>query len=264
MAGVVDYEWLRIDPFYRKKRFNCTPLPQSESAGEVLQLSAWRGCTGGPMTISRILRSLALGSVLLPFLPARAAPHGDGQLAIEVVDAETGQPIAARMHLKNGRGRPVKLRAAGLNQYADHFYVDGKSTLALRIGQYTFDLEAGPEYRTQNGHFEIKRHADDSERIEMHRFADLAKEGWWAGDLDAERRADDLPLALRAESLAYVPNRDETGENVLAAELLVFGLSQPLDAAGKTSLEMLREAKRLGGHVVARTPFAWDLPVWLS
>jgi hypothetical protein len=202
--------------------------------------------------------------VLLPFLPARAAPHGDGQLAIEVVDAETGQPIAARMHLKNGRGRPVKLRAAGLNQYADHFYVDGKSTLALRIGQYTFDLEAGPEYRTQNGHFEIKRHADDSERIEMHRFADLAKEGWWAGDLDAERRADDLPLALRAESLAYVPNRDETGENVLAAELLVFGLSQPLDAAGKTSLEMLREAKRLGGHVVARTPFAWDLPVWLS
>ena len=60
------------------------------------------------------------------------------------------------------------------------------------------------------------------------------------------------------------PNRDQTGKNALAAGLLVFGLSRPLEADGKTSLEILREAKKLGGHVVARTPFAWDLPVWLA
>jgi hypothetical protein len=216
------------------------------------------------MTILRILRPVALSCVLLPSLPALAAPHSDGQLAIEIVDAATGQPIAARMHLKNGRGRPVTLRAEGLRQYADHFYIDGKLTLPLRVGQYTFDLEAGPEYRTQNGHFAIERHADDTKRIEMHRFADMEQEGWWAGDLDAQRRADDLPLALRAESLAYVPNRDDAGDNTLAEGLLVFGVSQPLDTAGKTSLEILREAKRLGGHVVARTPYAWDLPVWLA
>ncbi len=214
------------------------------------------------MILARLLRLLLCCQLLLGL--AHAAPHSDGQLAIEIVDADTGQPIAARMHLKSSRDRPVKLRAEGLHQYADHFYVDGKLMLPLRIGQYTFDLEAGPEYRTQNGHFEIERHADDSKRIEMHRFADLAKEGWWAGDLDAERRADDVPLALRAESLAYVPNRDDTGKNTLAAGLLVFELAKPLDAAGKTSLEILREAKRLGGHVVARMPYAWDLPVWLS
>jgi hypothetical protein len=214
------------------------------------------------MILERLLCLLLCGQLLLG--SALAAPHSDGQLLIEVVDAESGQPIAARMHLKNRRGRPVRLRAAGLHQYADHFYIDGKLTLPLRIGQYTFDVEAGPEYRTQHGHFEIERHADDTERVEMHRFADLAKEGWWAGDLDAQRRADDLPLTMRAESLAYVPNRDDTGENELAEGLLVFGLSTPLDAAGKTSLEILREAKRLGGHVVARTPYAWDLPVWLA
>jgi hypothetical protein len=214
------------------------------------------------MILERLLCLLLCGQLLLG--SALAAPHSDGQLLIEVVDAATGQPIAARMHLKNSRGRPVKLRAEGIHQYADHFYVDGKLTLPLRIGQYTFDLEAGPEYRTQNGHFEIERHADDSERIEMHRFADLANEGWWSGDLDAERRADDLPLAMRAESLAYLPIRDDLGESTLAAGLLVFGLSTPLDAAGKTSLEILHEAKRLGGHVVARTPYAWDLPVWIA
>ena len=75
--------------------------------------------------------------------------------------------------------------------------------------------------------------------------------------------AEDLPLAMRAESLAYVPNRDDAGENALAAGLLVFGLSKPLDAE-QVVARSLREAKQLGGHVVARTPFAWDLPVWLA
>lgn len=205
-----------------------------------------------------------LSNMAVVLRPTIAAPRSDGQLVVEVVGAESGQPLAARMHLRNARGRPVPLRAPGLVQFADHFYIDGSLTLPLRIGQYTFELETGPEYRTQNGHFEIERHADDTKRIEMHRFVDLAQEGWYAGDLDVERRAADLPLAMRSESLAYVPNRDDTGANGLAGGLLIFGLPQPLDTEGKTSLEILRAAKRLGGHVVARTPFAWDLPVWLA
>jgi hypothetical protein len=193
-----------------------------------------------------------------------AAPRPDGELTVEVVDAETLQPVVARMHLKNSRGRPVRLRVPGLNQFADHFYIDGKFTVGLRAGQYTFELEAGPEYRTQDGHFEIERHADDSKRIEMHPFANLAKEGWYAGDLDVERRAEDLPLAMKSESLAYVPNRADDGKNALAAGLLVFDLTKPLAVEGRTSLEILREAKQLGGRTVAQTPFAWDLPVWLA
>lgn len=216
------------------------------------------------MKFVKPILSLLVAVRLLYAAPALAAPRSDGELVVEVVDAATGEPVAARMHLKNSRGRPVRMRVVGLNQYADHFYIDGKITLGLRVGQYTFDLEAGPEYRTQNGHFEIERHADDAERIEMHRFADLAKEGWWAGDLDTARRAEDLPLAMRSESLSYVPNRDDRGENALAAGLLAFGLSKPLDVENKTSLEVLRRAKQLGGHVVARTPYAWDLPVWLA
>jgi hypothetical protein len=84
--------------------------------------------------------------------PAHAAPRGDGQLTIEVVDADTGLPIAARMHLKNSRGRPVSLRLPKAAEFGGHFYIDGQITLPLRAGQYTFELETGPEYRTQNGH----------------------------------------------------------------------------------------------------------------
>ena len=81
-----------------------------------------------------------------------AAPHADGELRIEVVDSATGQPIAARMHLSTGRKagarvqskRPVKLNLPGTAEFGGHFYIDGAVTLPLRIGQYTFELEADP------------------------------------------------------------------------------------------------------------------------
>ena len=65
------------------------------------------------------------------------------------------------MHLKNTRKRPVKLSVAKSAEHGDHFYVDGKLTLPLRRGQYTFEIEGTPEYLTQSGHFEIDRRADD-------------------------------------------------------------------------------------------------------
>jgi hypothetical protein len=211
------------------------------------------------------LRLLLVSLMLLPVgSMIHAAPRSDGELTVEVVDAETLKPLAARMHLKNSRGRPVRLRVAGSHPFADHFYIDHQTTLGLRVGQYEFELESGPEYRTQSGHFEIVRHAEDTKRIEMSPFANLAKEGWYGGDLDVERLAAGLPLAQKAESLALVANRHESAANVVIGDLLIFGLSQPLDFDGKTSLEVLRAAKGQGAHVVARTPFAWDLPVWLA
>jgi len=207
---------------------------------------------------------LSMMAALLWAVPGFAAPRSDGELVVQLVDAETEKPIAGRMHLKNSRGRPVRMRVKGLNQFADHFYIDGSIMLGLRAGQYTFDLESGPEYRTQEGNFELERHADDTERVEMSPFADLAKEGWYAGDLDVERRAVDLPLAMRAEALAYAANRDEQSGNVAVDGLLIFGLQENLETEEKTSLEVLRAAKQAGAHVVARTPFEWDLPVWLA
>jgi hypothetical protein len=200
---------------------------------------------------------------------SHAAPRGDGQLTIEVVDSETGKAIAARMHLKNSRGRPLTLRLPDTAKFGVHFYIDGQLTLPLRSGQYTFELDAGPEYRTQSGHFEIQRHADDSKRIEMKRFADLAKEGWYGGDLDVARRPADMPLIMRAEGLNVAPTDGEPSptERHAARELLFFDFQKQLDAeskAGHSSLALIKEARALGGRVVSRTPYAWDMPVWLA
>jgi hypothetical protein len=176
---------------------------------------------------------------------AHAAPRADGQLEINVVDKDSGQPIAARVHLQNARKRPVQLNLPNTGEFADHFYINGGLTLPMHRGQYTFEIDAGPEYRTQAGHFEIERHADDVKQIKMTRFADLAKEGWFAADLDFERKPHDLPLIFRAEHLQDVRSVD-------FARLLS-------DLPERSAIHNPKSEIQ-----IAPTPFAWRLPAWLA
>jgi hypothetical protein len=238
---------------------------------------------------------------------APAAQRGDGRLAIEVVDSETGQPIAARLHIKNSRGRPLSMRRPDTAEFGGHFYLDGSGDLPFRMGQYTFELDAGLEYRTLSGHFEIERHAHDTKRLEVKRFADLAKEGWYGGDLDVTRRQADLPLIMRAEGLSIV-EAQEPATTTKAARRPVAGRSDSFtarerpaagawptaklvqrpggelllyqSAAATSAIEQveLREssphehsslsttlnARKRDRRIIARTPYAWDLPVWLA
>jgi hypothetical protein len=205
--------------------------------------------------LRKALLVVALAMVLRPSA-GLAAPRGDGELRMEITDAATGRPIAARMHLYAGRSanpnaatkRAVRLNIPGSAEYGGHFYIDGKATLPLRMGVYTFELEAGPEYLTQSGQFEIERHADDTKQIEMKRVTDLAKEGWYGGDLDIRRNKKDLPLILRGEGLHYAP--------AVAAEAA--------HANSSKELKQLPPQFEVEGHLVARTPYAWDLPIWLA
>lgn len=191
-----------------------------------------------------------LGPLVVGQQDVRAA-RPDGEVRIEIVDKATGRPLAARMHLSAGKQiapnatsksrpkRPVKLNIPGSAEFGGHFYIDGASTLPLKAGAYTFELEATPEYLNQTGGFQIERHADDSQRIEMTRFVDLEKEGWYGGDLDVKRPEKDLSLIMRAEGLRVVPNLD--GESAPTSDPLM-----------------------IDGHLIAQVPYAWNLPVWLA
>lgn len=250
-----------------------------------------------------VARTVIVAALLLAVVGAcYGAPRGaDGELRLSVIDRETQQPIPVRMHLKNARRRAVTIRHPEIAAFGDHLYLDGKANLALRAGQYTFELEGTPEYRTQSGHFTIDRHADDEKTIEMERFADLAREGWWGGDLDVTRQLVDLPLAMRAEGLAVAAvtmsqsvdgkssdtrsgkggrNRERDAielqgaptahrDSRLGGELLIYNWDEsfkPADEASSalSSLDVLQTAKKHGAIVVARTPLAWNLPVWLA
>lgn len=207
-----------------------------------------------------VLPITLLWMVFAPCLPLRAAPRADGQLEIEVVDIATGKPIPARMHLQNTRKRPVKLNAPNTAEFGGHFYIDGQLTLPLRRGQFTFEIDAGPEYRTQTGHFEIDRHADDTKRIEMTRFADLAQEGWYAADLDVTRPERDMPLILRAESLQDVRTADFA--TMLGLGAGDWGLGKKFtNTSPDPSPQRTVPRDKVS---IASIPYAWNLPVWLA
>lgn len=243
------------------------------------------------------LGRLATASLALLCADAPARPP-DGRLELTVVDAVTHQPIPARLHLRDSRNQPAPPdRAAepwGEARLGDHAYVDGAALLGLRRGAYRFDLDAGPEFRTQHGHFEIVRHAQDAKEVAFTRFAELAKEGWAAADLATCRPAADLPLLRRAEQLAYTPTiaaawkegrwappdlaeRRRRDPASLGASALwddargVVWLVDPdgsrsldaLPAPGSSSVAFLREARDGGWRCVASIT-SRELPLWIA
>ncbi len=127
----------------------------------------------------------------------------DGQLELRVVDKETGQPLPCRIHLQNAAGHPVHVpHTVALG---DHFICDGRVVLKLNVGNYSFLVERGSEYLEMRGQFRLDNFADDVKTIELRRFCNMAKEGWWSGDFDVQRSDKDLQLLMQAEDLHVVP-----------------------------------------------------------
>ena len=244
------------------------------------------------------MRRAAISLIVALILSSAAlAARRGGQLEVLVVDRDTGKPLAARMHLKNAAKRPRKVPGAPF--WHDHFVFDGKITLELPRGNYTFEVECGPEYAVRSGHFEINDDADDTKKVDMKRHVDMAAEGWWAGDLHVRRPLKDLPLLMRAENLHVVhvvtwDNRhrlDRTKQTAggplvvlqdrrcyhtlggvdrrAGGSLLMLGGTAPVDLSGATaefpsSLHYARAAKKAGAWIDAERIFDWDLPVWAA
>ncbi len=253
------------------------------------------------MHSSALLRLMPV--VLLLALAVHPHDLVGGQLELLVVDKETGEPIACRMHLRDGRGRVRRPSDRTLPFWHDHFAVPGRVLLRLPPGNYEFELERGPEYRTRYGHFTIEKFADDSKQVDLERCVDMAAEGWYAGDLDVQRSPREMELLMAADDLHFAELAGEPpaemkneplarfdGDRFLGvgaarihragSELLVFHIDrQPAFAPGDgeyppTVRFLLDGRRRLHEEVtggerrpvwtdVAR-PFAWDLPMLLA
>lgn len=241
------------------------------------------------------LGGLAILLWLTPGTPLRAAGE---TFLIKVVDSQSGQPIPFRMHLKNQRGRPVK--PPQVPYWGDHFTADGEIALKVPVGNYTFEIECGPEYLFRSGYFTIMQSSRDQKTVDMKRFTNLAEQGWYAGDLHVQRRESEMPLCMAAEHLHVAPlitwttaknewadkqppaehlkklaadryldllgGKDERGENALS----YFGLDAPLAITGVKGdvppmLEFLQAANANGkAWVDVDKPTWWDLPIWLA
>jgi hypothetical protein len=259
----------------------------------------WRFLVGRLAKCSRSGVRLALLAVLLlGFQTPTKLMGANGQLELRVIDQETREPIAVRMHLWNAKGRPVLPR--GTLAWKDHFVFPGSVVLDLPTGDYRFEIERGPEYALRSGHFRIQRGDQDSKQVDMQRFVDMKSEGWWSGDIHVHRPPEDMRLLMLAEDLHIAPvitwwndvnawSEQEIPKStitelpgsrfydVMAGEdergggaLLYFLRSEPLNLVGSqrefpSSVRFLVAAKSDGPvHVDAEKPFWWDFPMWLA
>ena len=246
-----------------------------------------------------ILRFVAIAGSVLPFLAIPApAQTPAGKVTISVVDQATGKPVACRIHLKNANGKPQ--RAGTLPFWFDHFVCPGSVQLELPPGEYTYQIECGPEYGLRTGRFTVKEGTPDL-KVELERLANLAAEGWWAGELHVHRSVADIELLMRAEDLHVAPvitwwnSRNQWGEqqrlpekllnrfdgnryyHVMAGEdereggaLMFFNLPRPLPITGAerkfpSPMKFIAEARRQKNvWIDVEKPFWWDVPVWLA
>jgi hypothetical protein len=222
-----------------------------------------------------------------------------GEFEIRVVDAESKQPVAVNLFLRDARGRPVK--APRQPFWKDHFSFLGTVVLELRPGPYTFEMERGPEYKLRSGNFLINPGATDNTEVSMERIVEMKKEGWWSGDLHIHRPPADIPLLMLAQDLhvapvitwwnetnawkdkplpepALVTFDNDRFYHLLAGEdergggaLLYFNLPRPLALPSRSErayppMSQFAELARQqpGVHIDIEKPFWWDMPVWVA
>ena len=228
--------------------------------------------------------------------PAKAEA-ARGQLELRAIDAESEEPTAVRMILRNSKARPVF--AAKAPRVGDGFLFDGEVVLELSPGTYTFTLDKGPEFREHTGRFVIQSGAADNHQVEMRRFVTMKDEGWWSGDLHVERPVREMPLRMLANDLHFAnvitwrngtsdwqrqrPPREtniwvgnERAFNLMggrdrrfASEMILGRLPEPLTLAADegeypSPFETAQAATALTGHLHLSRLDARDLPVWIA
>jgi hypothetical protein len=249
-----------------------------------------------------MMNRFALNScaLLLAVFSVESAYSAQGSTTAKVtirVVGEDGKPLPCRIHLKDAAGKPV--RAPKLPFFRDHFVCPGTATVALAAGTYRYEIERGPEYARQDGSITVKA-APVERRVVLKRIDDLAKRGWYGGELHVHRPVEDIKLLMRAEDLHVAPiitwwnNRNlwkgrelpkqtlvrfdgDRFYDVMAGEdereggaLMFFGRKSPLAITGSTReypspMKFVAAARgHKGVWIDVEKPFWWDVPVWLA
>lgn len=144
-----------------------------------------------------------------------------------VVDAETRQPIGARIYLQDGEGNWLFVRTASAEgtawPYSEQWVpmpqsVERHTTVSahpfqvdLAPGEYQILIERGKEYLPRKDKLVIPAVAAATngqpsqppirERFPLQRWSNMAARGWYSGETHVHRRIAELPNVMQAEEL---------------------------------------------------------------
>jgi hypothetical protein len=144
------------------------------------------------------------------------AEPGTVTLRGEIVDAQTGRPLPARLYIEREDGRWFFARSASaagsavrydkrnwINTNAAEMHVTLSAhpfVADLPPGRYTLTVERGKEYLSLTNVVEVKS-VPVEVRLPLRRWVDMAGRGWFSGDTHVHRTVDELPNVMLAEDL---------------------------------------------------------------
>ena len=250
-----------------------------------------RGTSKRPFTLTLIkegnvwqITSMTRAPELPKELIATALPEYSILHAIPVTvrDADTGEPIVTRVHVKDREGEywppdghmkniPTGWRQdVGGNVKLDgktYAYVEPEFTLSVPEGSYEMEVVRGLEYEPQTVRFEVTKSELPTLSVSLKRWSNVQEQGWYSGDthvhfLDPRTAL----LELRGEDLNVVNIlATKWGELITNVEHFI-GAPSPL--SGPDQIVYVNEETRHGflGHTVLLNlkqlvyPLTWGGP----
>ena len=150
----------------------------------------------------------------LLFLPLLCRAHETIPVRGEVVDADSGKPLACRVYLRDAQAQWHFARSASDAGSAVEYRktrgrrsVEMHTTLSahpfradLPAGEYTVTVERGKEYLPQTKTIEV-RNGLPPLKFQLRRWIDMSRHGWYSGDTHVHRSIEELPNVMLAEDL---------------------------------------------------------------
>lgn len=142
--------------------------------------------------------------------------HGQNNaqnIAITIVDAETGEPTPVRVKITDSKGNVQSLPQEavaimyGRNDEPERygyqpdstFYSDGRFTAELVQGNYRIELSKGMEYLDMEQEITIREGGDNTFQFDMKRWVKMSDLGWYSADdhIHVRRSPRENPLLLK-------------------------------------------------------------------
>jgi len=135
------------------------------------------------------------------------------ELRGEIVDADTGKPLPARLYIQSAEGSWHTARSADDAGSAIAYRKERGTSVEVHTslsahafraelppGKYTLTAERGKEYLTATAEVEL---TDKPAKVtlKLERWSDMASLNWYSGETHVHRGLDELPTLLLAEDL---------------------------------------------------------------
>src|SRR5436305_8056170 len=101
-----------------------------------------------------------------------------------IFDAESGRPMAARVHVVDSTGRYVSPGSAiqKVGGGPPFFYADGEFEVEVFCGQFDVIVERGTEYQPLTVVQDAPRSGTVDLELALRRWINLPRDGWFAGN----------------------------------------------------------------------------------